>query len=171
MLPSSSALTNRTKALSVRAAVTPEGACDFCPSEVVVVEGLVVIRLQLVAHNTTNTTVPVSEVRIAQPPCSVVLPSILETPRLRNDPNSTVILIDHRDTSETGRVAANLDRDRVINPAAGLSAGSGVCPSLDLSRVQVIYAGTDQIDPPLPFADASVSERRGQAVSPTDQRA
>jgi outer membrane protein OmpA-like peptidoglycan-associated protein len=90
------------------------------------------------------------------------------TPKLRDDPGSKVILIGHRDMSETGRAAANLDRDRVLNAAAVLSAGKSVCPSLDLSRIQVAYAGTDQTNPPMPFGDASVKERRGQAA--TDAR-
>ncbi len=59
------------------------------------------------------------------------------TPKLRADPGSTVILIGHRDMSETGRAAANLDTQRVLNAAAVLSAGKGICPALDLSRVQV----------------------------------
>jgi outer membrane protein OmpA-like peptidoglycan-associated protein len=91
------------------------------------------------------------------------------TPKLRADPGSTVILIGHRDMSETGRASANLDTQRVLNTAAVLSAGTGVCPSLDLSRIQVSYAGTDQTDPPMPFGDASVKERSGQGA--TDQRA
>ncbi len=91
------------------------------------------------------------------------------TPKLRADPNSKVILIGHRDMSETGRAAANLDTQRVLNTAAVLSAGKGICPALDLSRVQVMYAGTDQTDPPMPFADNSVKERSGQSA--TDQRA
>ena len=91
------------------------------------------------------------------------------TPKLRADPNSTVILIGHRDMSETGRAAATLDTQRVLNTAAVLSAGKGICPQLDLSRVQVAYAGTDQTDPPMPFADNSVKERGGQSA--TDARA
>jgi outer membrane protein OmpA-like peptidoglycan-associated protein len=91
------------------------------------------------------------------------------TPKLRADPGSTVILIGHRDMSETGRAFAKLDTERVINTAAVLSAGKGICPSLDLSRVQVSEAGTDQTDMPMPFADASVTERTGQTA--TDDRA
>jgi hypothetical protein len=91
------------------------------------------------------------------------------TPKLRADPGSTVILIGHRDMSETGRAFAKLDTERVINTAAVLSAGKGICPSLDLSRVQVMSDGTDQTDPPMPFGDASVKERAGQSA--TDQRA
>jgi outer membrane protein OmpA-like peptidoglycan-associated protein len=91
------------------------------------------------------------------------------TPKLRADPNSKVILIGHRDMSETGRAAATLDTQRVLNTAAVLSAGKGICPSLDLSRVEVKSDGTDQTDPPMPFADSSVKERSGQTA--TDNRA
>jgi hypothetical protein len=91
------------------------------------------------------------------------------TPKLRADPGSTVILIGHRDMSETGRAYARLDNERVINAAAVLSAGKGICPSLDLSRIQVSEAGTDQTDPAMPFGDASVKERSGQTA--TDNRA
>jgi hypothetical protein len=88
------------------------------------------------------------------------------TPKLKADPGSSVILIGHRDMSETGR---NLDHERVYNTAAVLSAGKGICGNLDLSRIQVAYAGTDQADSPMPFGDASVKERAGQAAN--DQRA
>jgi outer membrane protein OmpA-like peptidoglycan-associated protein len=91
------------------------------------------------------------------------------TPKLRADPGSTVILVGHRDMSESGRASARLDRERVINAAAVLSAGKGICPSLDLSRIQVSEAGTDQTDTPMPFGDASVKERSGQSA--TDNRA
>jgi outer membrane protein OmpA-like peptidoglycan-associated protein len=91
------------------------------------------------------------------------------TPKLKADPNATVILIGHRDMSETGRAAATLDTQRVLNTAAVLSAGKGICPALDLSRVQVKSDGTDQSDPPMPFADSSVKERTGQAA--TDDKA
>jgi outer membrane protein OmpA-like peptidoglycan-associated protein len=91
------------------------------------------------------------------------------TPKLRADPGSTVILIGHRDMRETGRALATLDTQRVLNTAAVLSAGKGICPALDLSRVQVAEVGTDQTDPPMPFGDASVKERTGQTA--TDQAA
>lgn len=91
------------------------------------------------------------------------------TPRLRADPNAKVILIGHRDMGETGRAAATLDTQRVLNTAAVLSAGKGICPQLDLSRIQVKSDGTDQTDPPMPFADNSVKERTGQTA--TDQAA
>jgi outer membrane protein OmpA-like peptidoglycan-associated protein len=91
------------------------------------------------------------------------------TPKLKADPNARVILIGHRDASETGRAYATIDTQRVINAAAVLSAGKGICPSLDLSRVQVKSDGTDQADPPMPFADSSVKERTGQTA--TDDKA
>ena len=56
------------------------------------------------------------------------------TPMLRNDPGAKVVLIGHRDAKERGRAAQTLDTKRVINAAAVLSAGKGICPSLDVSR-------------------------------------
>ena len=61
------------------------------------------------------------------------------TPDLRNDPGAKVILIGHRDNGE--RVALKLDDKRVLNAAAILSAGTGICPSLDLSRILIHSAG------------------------------
>ena len=61
------------------------------------------------------------------------------TPMLREDPNATVILIGHRDEREKGRAAARLDRARALNAAAVLSAGTGICPQLELSRVKVSW--------------------------------
>ena len=66
------------------------------------------------------------------------------TPLLRDDPNAKLILIGHRDPSERGRNAANLDQERVLNAAAVLSAGTGICPQLDLRRVQGAWVGVDQ---------------------------
>jgi len=50
------------------------------------------------------------------------------TPMLRNDPDSKVVLIGHRDTTEKSRADAHIDEARVINAAAVLSAGKGICP-------------------------------------------
>jgi hypothetical protein len=84
------------------------------------------------------------------------------TPKLKADPNSKVILIGHQDMGER---PATLAMQRVINTAAVLSAGKGICPALDLSRVQVKSDGTDQTDPPMPFTDSSVKERAGQSAT------
>ncbi|HTX39942.1 MAG TPA: outer membrane beta-barrel protein [Bryobacteraceae bacterium] len=96
------------------------------------------------------------------------------TPMLRDDPNATVILIGHRDERERGRGAATLDRQRTLNAAAVLSAGTGICPMLELSRVKVKWVGTDQSDPTRPLmcgASTEVKERPGQAIRSNDQRA
>ena len=81
------------------------------------------------------------------------------TPRLRDDPEAKVVLIGHIDESEHAhtpavtrtrngrRVAAparQLDKARVLNAAAVISGGEGICPSLELSRVKVAYAGKAQ---------------------------
>jgi outer membrane protein OmpA-like peptidoglycan-associated protein len=96
------------------------------------------------------------------------------TPMLRDDPNATVILIGHRDERERGKAAAKLDRVRTLNAAAVLSAGTGICPMLELSRVKVNWVGTDQTAATRPLfcgTSTDVKERSGQAVKSTDQRA
>jgi outer membrane protein OmpA-like peptidoglycan-associated protein len=96
------------------------------------------------------------------------------TPMLRADPNATVILIGHRDEREQGKAAAKLDRVRTLNAAAVLSAGTGICPMLELSRVKVNWVGTDQSSPTRPLfcgTSTDVKERGGQAVKSTDARA
>lgn len=97
------------------------------------------------------------------------------TPMLRNDPGSKVILIGHRDEKEKGSKAAlKLDETRVLNAAAVLSAGKGVCPSLDLSRILEKTAGTDQSSTPRPAlcgSSTNVKEKSGQAVKESDKNA
>ncbi len=93
------------------------------------------------------------------------------TPILRDDPNAKVILIGHRDASEKG---AGLDRARVLNAAAVLSAGTGICPQLELNRVQGAWVGTDQSSETKPsFCGTSteVKEKSGQAVAGSDSKA
>jgi outer membrane protein OmpA-like peptidoglycan-associated protein len=94
------------------------------------------------------------------------------TPILRNDPDAKVVLIGHRDMNEGAR--SRVDEDRVLDAAAVLSAGTGICPSLDLSRVLVNWVGTDQASqtrPALCGSSTNVKERSGQAVRENDQRA
>lgn len=96
------------------------------------------------------------------------------TPMLQADPGSKVILIGHRDTTERRRADARLDEERVINSAAVLSAGKGICPALDLSRVMVNWVGTDQNDetrPALCGTSTNVKEKGGQGVRESDKRA
>ena len=97
------------------------------------------------------------------------------TPMLRNDPGAKVILIGHRDEKEKGsKVALALDTTRVINAAAVLSAGKGICPQLDLSRILMKAVGTDQSATPRPAlcgASTNVKERAGQEVKESDKNA
>ena len=96
------------------------------------------------------------------------------TPMLRADPGAKVILIGHRDTSEKGKVASRLDSARVINAAAVLSAGKGICPSLDLSRIMVSSVGDQQSSntrPALCGSSTNVKEMGGQGVKESDKRA
>jgi outer membrane protein OmpA-like peptidoglycan-associated protein len=96
------------------------------------------------------------------------------TPMLRDDPNATVILIGHRDEREKGRAASKLDVTRTLNATAVLSAGTGICPMLELSRVKVNWVGTDQTSATRPLfcgTSTDVHERSGQTVKATDARA
>jgi hypothetical protein len=94
---------------------------------------------------------------------------------LRNDPGARVILIGHRDEKEKGSKAAlALDTTRVLNAAAVLSAGKGICPQLDLSRIMMKAVGTDQSSTPRPAlcgASTNVKEKSGQAVKESDKNA
>ena len=93
------------------------------------------------------------------------------TPLLRDNPDSQVILIGHKDAGEAGKT---LDRMRVLNSAAVLSAGTGICPSLDLNRVKVKMAGTDQSSQTRPSfcgASTTIKERAGSSVSESDAKA
>jgi outer membrane protein OmpA-like peptidoglycan-associated protein len=96
------------------------------------------------------------------------------TPMLRSDPNAKVILIGHRDATERARMNPPLDEARVINAAAVLSAGKGICPSLDLSRLQVNWVGTEQSSetrPALCGTSTNVRELGGQAIRQSDTHA
>jgi outer membrane protein OmpA-like peptidoglycan-associated protein len=90
----------------------------------------------------------------------------------RDNPDGKVIFIGHRDESDRGRQAASLDERRVLNAAAVISNDSGICASIEPSRVNGNWVGTDQATPTRPnFCGTSVTERRGQGVRETDARA
>ena len=96
------------------------------------------------------------------------------TPLLRSDPGAKVILIGHRDASEKGKAGSVLDQARVINSAAVLSAGKGICPSLDLSRIMINSVGTEQgseTRPALCGSSTNVKEKGGAAIKDSDKRA
>ncbi|HVW11068.1 MAG TPA: outer membrane beta-barrel protein [Bryobacteraceae bacterium] len=93
------------------------------------------------------------------------------TPMLRNDPGAKVVLIGHRDAKERSKTLANA---RIINAAAVLSAGKGICPSLDLSRILSKDADTDQTSTPRPAlcgSSTNVKERSGQGIKDSDKNA
>jgi opacity protein-like surface antigen/outer membrane protein OmpA-like peptidoglycan-associated protein len=90
----------------------------------------------------------------------------------RDNPDGKVIFIGHRDESDRGRQAASLDERRVLNAAAIISNDSGICASIEPSRVNGNWVGTDQSTPTRPnFCGTSVTERSGQGVRETDPRA
>ena len=79
------------------------------------------------------------------------------TDKMKADPNAQVVLIGHLDKSEQAvvrkgskrTVATNSDKRRALNVAAVLSAGTGICSALDLGRVKVGYAGTEETSAPM----------------------
>src|SRR5262249_6953035 len=83
------------------------------------------------------------------------------------------VLIGHEDASEQARGrranAPQLDRRRIENVSAVLSAGTGTCQRLETSRVQVDWVGTDQTDPmKTALCEASVRERSSSRVNDND---
>jgi hypothetical protein len=83
-----------------------------------------------------------------------------------------VIFIGHRDESDRGRETASLDERRVLNAAAVISNDSGICASIEPSRINGNWVGTDQSTPTRAnFCGTSVTERSGQTVKETDARA
>jgi outer membrane protein OmpA-like peptidoglycan-associated protein len=93
-------------------------------------------------------------------------------PIARDNPDGKVIFIGHRDESDRGREAASLDERRVLDAAAVISNDSGICASIEASRVNGNWVGTDQATATQPnFCGTSVTERRGQGVPETDARA
>ncbi len=95
--------------------------------------------------------------------------------QMASDADATIVLIGHEDASEQSsarrRNAPQYDRMRVENTAAVLSAGTGTCQKLELSRVQVDWVGTDQTDDfKTALCESSVRERSRSKVSETDQR-
>ena len=87
-----------------------------------------------------------------------------------------VVLIGHRDTSELETVGkrseSTLDRDRVLNAAAFLSAKGATCKAIELTRVRVGWKATEQRNELRSnFCDSSTVERRQDTVSSTDDAA
>jgi outer membrane protein OmpA-like peptidoglycan-associated protein len=85
-----------------------------------------------------------------------------------------VVLVGHRDANEketTGKKPAvsTLDRDRVMNAAAFLTARGKTCKDLELTRVKAAWVGTEQKnDFRSNFCDGSTVEVRRDAISSAD---
>ena len=91
------------------------------------------------------------------------------------DPDATIVLIGHEDASEQAtqrrQNVPQYDRLRVENTAAVLSAGTGTCQKLELSRIQVDWVGTDQTSEfKTTLCEASVKERSKSKISERDDR-
>jgi outer membrane protein OmpA-like peptidoglycan-associated protein len=86
-----------------------------------------------------------------------------------------VVLVGHRDPNEketTGKKPAisSLDRDRVMNAAAFLTARGKTCKDLELTRVKAAWVGTEQRnDFRSNFCDGSTVEVRKDTVSSADE--
>ncbi|HXF27307.1 MAG TPA: outer membrane beta-barrel protein [Bryobacteraceae bacterium] len=96
------------------------------------------------------------------------------------DPDYDVVLVGHIDQDEATpargrRRAHELDRERVMNAAAVLSAGKGICAKIDPSRIKIDWVGTDQtadFQPGLCGTSArpASKERKGQGTTEADEK-
>jgi outer membrane protein OmpA-like peptidoglycan-associated protein len=146
-------------------------ATDTCGNKVTA-EGEITVTLNPQARRLDDIIFPAGSSRVNNCAKRLLLEEL--TPLLRDTPNSRVVLIGHRDERNDGTPNAQLDRARVLNTAAVLSAGTGICPQLDLSRVSGAWVGTDQATPPRASVcgtSTNIRERRGQAVGQNDTRA
>uniref|UniRef100_Q01RK6 Outer membrane protein beta-barrel domain-containing protein n=1 Tax=Solibacter usitatus (strain Ellin6076) TaxID=234267 RepID=Q01RK6_SOLUE len=84
----------------------------------------------------------------------------------QRDSTGTVVLVGHQSSDET---AADLARQRALNAAAVITAGTGVCLSIPQSQVQVSSPGVEQNGVPFEpgFCQASVG---GRASNAEDER-
>ncbi|HKD09633.1 MAG TPA: hypothetical protein VKB79_27250 [Bryobacteraceae bacterium] len=92
-------------------------------------------------------------------------------PLLTEHPDWDLVVVGH--TSQSERKGTPLDRQRVMNVIATMTAGADTCPRLDLSRIRFVVAGTDQKSDPRPaFCGTSsrvkTTERTGQSITADD---
>lgn len=92
------------------------------------------------------------------------------------DPDYEIVLVGHFDQDEKGtaRRASTLDKQRVMNAVAVLTAGTGTCARVDASRIKADWVGADQKASFQPgvcgtSARAASDERAGSRVSTADQ--
>ncbi len=105
-------------------------------------------------------------------------------PRLQQDPSARVVLVGYIDESEktasrlvrtksgkrVRRVVTGLDRSRVLNAAAVIGAGKGICASIEMDRIKVSFAGTSQGSEPRPAFCGSSATPRTTGISASDKR-
>ncbi len=143
--------------------------------ETATAESTIVVKLAPVAQRLDDIVFAQSDSRVNN--CGKRLLLELVAPKLQQDPRAKVVLVGHMDASERGRArkgkraAVAFDRDRVLNTAAVISAGTGICPAMELDRVLVGFAGTAQKSKTMPAFCGTSTERRGSRVSATDSRA
>jgi flagellar motor protein MotB len=92
------------------------------------------------------------------------------------DPDYEIVLVGHFDQDEAGtaRRPSTLDRQRVLNAIAVLTAGTGTCARVDSSRIKADWTGTEQKANFQPgvcgtSARSATDERAGSRVSTADQ--
>ncbi|MEZ5355246.1 MAG: outer membrane beta-barrel protein [Bryobacteraceae bacterium] len=141
-------------------------------------QSTVVVKLAPVAQRLDDVIFAAGDTRVNN--CGKRLLLELVAPKLQQDPRAKVVLVGHMDANESrassrgrrrSRAAVALDRERVLNAAAVISAGSGICPAMELNRVLVGFAGTGQKSKTMPAFCGTSTERRGSRVSATDPRA
>jgi outer membrane protein OmpA-like peptidoglycan-associated protein len=159
---------SRRQTRTVKVVVTGTDTCG----QTARAEGEITVTLDPEARRLDDLIFPTNNSRVNNCAKRVLLEQL--TPLLQSEPGSRVILVGHRDERETGRTASTLDRARAMNAAAVISAGTGICPQLDTSRISIVTAGTDQSSTPRPALcgdSAQVRERRGQTIGTNDARA
>jgi outer membrane protein OmpA-like peptidoglycan-associated protein len=96
---------------------------------------------------------------------------------LAEHPDWDLIVVGHYAEGERSpKRGSSLDRERVLNVVATLTAGTDTCGKIDVSRVKVAYAGSTQKSEPRPaFCGTSTrpatNERAGQSVAAADAKA
>jgi hypothetical protein len=90
-------------------------------------------------------------------------------PQLAGDYRAyNVVLVGHIDPSERGY--RNLDRNRVMNTAASLTAGKDTCTALDSMRIQADWVGVSDTEYKEPESAGDVRERANDRIRPNDPR-
>jgi outer membrane protein OmpA-like peptidoglycan-associated protein len=92
------------------------------------------------------------------------------------DPDYDIVLVGHIDNDEVSKTkkASTLDKQRVMNAVAVLTAGKGTCGTVDASRIKADWVGTNQVSDMQPglcgtSTRAAADERKASVVSTADQ--